>query len=258
MARIHPSAIVAEGAVLGEGVEIGPYCTVGPQVRLGAGTRLISHVVVDGCTSLGAGCTVFPFACLGSQTQDLKYKGGTPRVEIGDQTTLREYVTVNAATFDGGVTKVGSGCHIMAYSHIAHDCVVGDKVIIANCGTLAGHVVIHDQAIIGGLTAIHQFVRIGRLSITGGCSKVVQDVPPFMMADGNPLAVQSINIVGLKRAGFSEELQSAVKRAFKIIYRENLNTSQAVKRLEEEFPEMNEVSQALCEFLKSTERGITR
>ena len=257
MSKIHPTAVIDSGAELGEGVEIGPYCVIGPHVKLGAGTRLMSHVVVDGWTSLGAGCTVFPFASIGQMTQDLKYKGGAPRVEIGGRTTLREYVTVNAATHDGDVTRVGSGCHIMAYVHVAHDCVVGDEVIMANAATLAGHVVIEDQAIIGGLCGIHQFVRVGRLAITGGCSKLTQDLPPFMMADGNPLEVRAINSVGLKRRGIPETTEALIKKAHKVLYREGLSTRQALEKMAREIELVPEI-QHLIDFIKSSERGIVK
>ena len=255
MARIHPTAIVDPGAELGENTDIGPYCVIGPHVKIGAGARLMAHVFMDGWTTLGAGCTVFPFASLGTQTQDLKYKGGASRVEIGESTTIREYVTVNTATADGDVTQVGSRCHIMAYAHIAHDCRVGDEVIMANCATLAGHILIEDQVIIGGLCGVHQFVRIGRLSIVGGCSKVTQDVPPFMMADGHPLAIHGINSVGLKRHGVSEAAQRHLKNAYRILYREGLSTSQALERLEAE-PEKSPETAELLHFIRHSNRGI--
>lgn len=257
MPMIHPTAIVDPGAELGEGVDIGPYCTVGPHVVLGAGTRLVSHVVVDGWTRVGAGCTIFPFASVGLQTQDLKYKGGAPRAEIGDHTTLREYVTVNAATNDGDVTSLGSHCHIMAYAHIAHDCRVGHRVIMANVATLAGHVTVEDQAIIGGLSAIHQFTRVGRLSIIGGCSKVTQDVPPFMMADGHPLRIPAINSLGLKRAGIDEEGQRVLKLAHRMLYRMDLATGKALEQIERDLAQTPEV-QHLLAFVRASERGIVR
>ncbi|MBU1694297.1 MAG: acyl-ACP--UDP-N-acetylglucosamine O-acyltransferase [Verrucomicrobia bacterium] len=257
MARIHSTAIVDPGAELGENVEIGPYCVIGPHVKIGAGARLMAHVFMDGWTTLGAGCTVFPFASLGTQTQDLKYKGGVSRVEIGERTTIREYVTVNAATADGDVTRVGSHCHIMAYAHIAHDCRVGDEVIMANCATLAGHILVEDQALIGGLCGVHQFVRIGRLSIIGGCSKVTQDVPPFMMADGHPLGIHGLNSVGLKRRGVGEEAQRLLKNAYRVLYREGLSTSQALERLESETGQAPEIHE-LVEFVRHSNRGIVR
>ena len=257
MARIHPTAIVDPGAELGADAEIGPYCVVGPHARIGDGARLMAHVFMDGWITLGAGCTVFPFASLGTQTQDLKFKGGAPRVEIGERTTLREYVTVNAATADGDATRIGARCHIMAYAHIAHDCTVGNDVIMANCATLAGHIAVEDQAIIGGLCGVHQFVRIGRMSIIGGCSKVTQDVPPFMMADGHPLEIRGINSVGLKRRGVGEEAQRQLKTAYRILYREGLSTSQALERLAAEGAGGVEIRE-LVEFIRHSSRGIVR
>jgi UDP-N-acetylglucosamine acyltransferase len=257
MGCIHPSALVEPGAQVAADVDIGPFCTVGAQVRIGAGTRLISHVVLDGWTEIGGGCTLFPFASVGLRTQDKKFAGGTPRVRIGDRTTIREGVTIHAATRDGDYTSVGSDCLIMAYAHIAHDCVVGDGVIIANAGTLAGHVVVEDRAIIGGLCGIHQFARLGRLCITGGCSKVTQDIPPFMMADGNPLKVHTINKIGLERAGVDERTQGLIKQAFRILYRENLTTTKALEKIEKTLELVPEI-EALVRFIRSSERGITR
>jgi UDP-N-acetylglucosamine acyltransferase len=257
MAVIHPSAIVASGATIDDSAEIGPYCVIGPNVRIGARTRLMSHVNVDGWTTLGEDCIVFPFASLGTQTQDLKYKGGAPRVEIGNKTTIREYVTVNAATFDGDATRVGSNCHIMAYAHIAHDCQVGNGVIMANCATLAGHVIVEDQVGIGGMAGVHQFVRLGRLCYLGGMTKASQDIPPFMIADGNPIAIHTINAEGLKRRGISEESQQLLKKAYKILYREGLSTRQAMEKLETELEQNPEV-QYLVSFIKNSERGITK
>lgn len=257
MPKIHATAIVHPGAELDETVEVGPYCVIGPKVRVGAGTRLMAHVFVDGATSIGERCTVFPFASVGTQTQDLKFKGGTARVEIGNETTLREYVTVNAATNDGDVTRVGAGAHIMAYAHVAHDCRIGDRVIMANCATLAGHVTIEDEATVGGLCGIHQFVRVGRLAILGGCSKATQDVPPFMMADGNPLAVHGINKIGLKRHGVGEKAQGLLKQAFKILYREGLSTHKALEKIEAEIEQLPEVQQLVL-FVRGSSRGITR
>ncbi|HMO50009.1 MAG TPA: acyl-ACP--UDP-N-acetylglucosamine O-acyltransferase [Kiritimatiellia bacterium] len=256
MPEIHSTAVVDPSASIAEEAIIGPYCVVGPRVVLGRGVRLISHVVVDGLTTVGDGCTLYPFVSVGLQTQDLKFKGGSPGVVIGSHTTLRESVTVHAATYDGGVTTVGDHCHIMAYAHIAHDCHVGDRVIMANAATLAGHVVVEEQSIIGGLCGVHQFVRIGRLSITGGCSKVVKDVPPFMMADGNPLSVHTINKVGLERAGVSESTQQTLRDAFKLLYRKNLTTQAALAEMAE-LPAGPELEQLMA-FVRASERGITR
>lgn len=257
MARIHPTAIVDPAATIHETAEVGPYSVVGPHLRIGAGTKVMSHVVLDGWTTMGSGCVIFPFASIGARTQDLKFEGGAPRVEIGDRTTIREYVTVNSATADGDVTRIGSECHIMAYAHIAHDCVIGNGVIMANCATLAGHVTVEDMVGIGGLCGVHQFVRLGRMSYIGGCSKVTQDIPPFMLADGTPLAVHGVNSVGLKRRGIGEDAQNLLKKAFKIIYRDDLSTRQALERIESEIEQIPEVVE-LVSFIKSSTRGITK
>ncbi len=257
MSKIHPTAVVAPESDLAHDVEIGAYSIIGAGVKIGDGTRVMTHACIDGDTTLGAGCTVFPFASLGTQSQDLKYRGGHTRVEIGDRTTIREYVTINSATNEGDVTRVGSGCHIMAYAHVAHDCRVGDGVIIANCGTLAGHVTLEDQVIVGGLCGVHQFVRIGRLSIIGGCSKVTQDIPPFMMADGHPLAVHGINLVGLKRRDIAPDRIHVLKQAYRILYREGLSTSRALEKLESELEKSDEIDH-IIKFIKTTSRGIVK
>lgn len=257
MASIHPTAIVDPKAEIGANVEIGPYSIVGPQVCIGRGTRLISHVNVDGNTAIGERCTVYPFASLGTKTQDLKYKGGNPGVVIGDNTTIREYVTVNAATYDGDYTRIGNRCFIMAYAHVAHDCDVRDEVIMANCATLAGHIVVEEQAIIGGLTAVHQFVRLGHLSIMGGCSKVIKDVPPYMMADGHPLEVKGLNSVGLKRHNVPPEHRKILKQVYRILYRQELTTAQADERIKKEVEPIDEVEDILA-FIEKTDRGITK
>lgn len=257
MTKIHPTAIVDRNAELGEGVDVGPYCVIGGEVRLGDRTQLHAHVHLDGYTQIGADCTVYPFACLGTRTQDLKYAGGRPGMKIGDGTTIREYVTVNAATSDGDWTVVGSRCLLMAYAHVAHDCVVGNRVVMANCVTLAGHIEVEDGAILGGLSAVHQFVRIGTLSIIGGCSKVVQDVPPYMMADGHPLKVRGLNKIGLKRNGVDDETQALLKQAYKILYRKNLTTGDALSAMEQELGDAPEIER-LRAFIGSSQRGITK
>lgn len=257
MPLVHPTAIIHEDAELGEDVEVGAYTIVGPHVRIGDGSRIMAHVYLDGHTTLGRGCTVFPFASIGTQTQDLKFAGGVTFVEIGDKTTLREYVTVNSGTNEGDVTKVGSGCHIMAYSHVAHQCRIGDGVIVSNCGTLAGHVTVEDKAVIGGLCGVHQFVRIGAMSITGGCSKVIQDVPPFMMADGNPAHIYGMNSVGLQRNNIPPESRKALKEAYRILYRRGLSTGNALELMKSATPQCPEVSR-LIEFVSASERGIAK
>ena len=257
MARIHPSSVVDPAARLAEDVDIGPFCVVGPEVSLGAGTVLRSHVNVDGRTEIGARCEIWPFASIGTRTQDLKYDGGRPGVRIGEGTTLREYTTVNAATADGDWTVVGACCHIMAYAHVAHDCVVGDEVIMANAATLAGHVTVEDQAIIGGLSGVHQFVRVGRLSIIGGCSKVVKDVPPFMTADGNPLSVRGINKIGLERHGVDASVARALREAYRLLYRRKLGVKEMLEESRHVLDRSPELEH-LEAFIQSAERGITR
>ncbi len=255
--RIHPTAVIDPAAELSEGVEVGPYCVIGAGVRLGPGCRLQSHVTLAGPTTIGAENVFYPHACVGQQSQDLKYVGEPTYLEIGDRNTFREFVTVHRATAPGGVTKVGNGGNFLSYSHIAHDCIVGDDVIFSNNGTLAGHVEVGDRAVVGGLTAVHQFCRIGRMAITGGCSKIVQDVPPYMMVDGNPARVRHINQVGLERAGMPKETVRALREAFRVLYRLDLNTAQALERLRAEQGHVPEVGQ-IVEFVASSQRGITR
>lgn len=254
---IHPSAVVHPKAQVGPECEIGPYCVIGEHVVLGAGCRLHSHVVIDGHTRLGEGNQLFPFASIGLQTQDLKWKGGITRTEIGDHNTFRESVTVNSATGDGEVTRVGSHNHILAYSHIAHNVTVGNYVIMSNVATLAGHVTVEDYAVVGGLAAIHQFCRIGRMSIIGGCSKVVQDVVPFMLTDGNPAEARTVNKIGLERNGVPDAAQTALRQAFRILFREGLTIPNALAKIEGQWPEISEIKE-LVQFVRSSERGICK
>ena len=234
----HPTAVIHPRAKIGEGCVIGPFCVIGEHVVLGDRCTLHSHVVVDGHTTLGPGNQLFPFACVGLQSQDLKYKGGITRTEIGEQNTFREHVTIHSATADGGVTRVGSHNHLLAYSHIAHDVRLGSHIIISNVGTLAGHVTVGDHAVIGGLAAVHQFCRIGKFSMIGGCSKVVQDVPPFMIADGNPAQTRTINKIGLERNGIDASVQATLKQAYKILFRDGLTMSNATTKIEATLPEI--------------------
>jgi UDP-N-acetylglucosamine acyltransferase len=254
---IHPTAVVHARAEIGADCEIGPYCVIGENVVLGPRCRLHSHVVIGGHTRLGEGNQIFPFASIGLQTQDLKWKGGTTRTEVGSNNTFREYVTIHSATADGEATSVGSNNHILAYCHIAHNVVVGNHVIMSNVATLAGHVIMEDYAVVGGLAAIHQFCRIGKMSIVGGCSKVVQDVPPFMLADGNPAETRTVNKVGMERHGVSEATQSALRQAFKILFREGLTIPNALSRIEQDLPQLPEVLH-LLKFVRSSERGISK
>jgi UDP-N-acetylglucosamine acyltransferase len=257
MRSVHPTAVVHPNAQMGESCLVGPYCVVGEHVTLGEGCKLHSHVVIDGHTTLGARNEIFPFASLGLKTQDLKWTGGLTGVEIGDDNTFREYVTVNSATSDGGVTRIGSHNHILAYAHVAHDCALGNHIVMSNAATLAGHILVEDHAVVGGLAAIHQFCRIGRMSIIGGCSKVVQDVPPFMLVDGNPAETRTINKIGLERNGMSEETQNALKHAYKILFRDGLTIPNALARIESELPASPELKH-LVQFARSGERGLCK
>lgn len=254
---IHPTAIVHPKARIGTDCQIGPYCVIGEQVVLGDRCRLHSHVVLDGCISLGCDNEIYPFASLGMKTQDLKWKGGVTRVEIGDRNVFREYVTVHSATSDGDATRVGSDNHFLANTHLAHDVQVGNRVIMSNLAALAGHVIVEDHAIIGGFAAVHQFCRIGRYAMVGGCSKLVQDVAPYMMADGNPAETRFINKVGLERAGFSAETIGNLSKAYKTIFRSGLTLENALSRLETELPSTPELRE-LIEFIRGSQRGLAR
>lgn len=257
MTQIHSTAVVHPKAQIGDACEIGPYCVIGEHVVLGPACRLHSHVVIDGHTVLGRENDIFPFASIGLKTQDLKWKGGITRTQVGDRNTFREYVTINSATGDGETTIVGSDNHILAYSHLAHNVNIGNHVIMSNVGTLAGHVTVSDHAVIGGVVAIHQFCRIGKMSMIGGCSKVVQDVPPFMLADGNPAQTRTINKVGLERRGVSEAAQTALKQAYKILFREGLTISNALVKIEKELPRLPEIEH-LLQFARTSERGLSK
>ena len=254
---IHPSAVIHPKAVLGDACEIGPYSVIGEHVTLGDGCKLHSHVVIDGHTRLGKQNEIFPFASIGLKTQDLKWKGGVTRTEIGDHNTFREYVSIHSATSDGEVTTVGSHNHILAYCHLAHNVTLGSHIIMSNVATLAGHVTVEDHAVIGGLGAVHQFCRVGKMAMIGGCSKVVQDVPPFMIADGNPAGTRTINKIGLERNGVSDEAQTALRQAYKFLFREGLTISNGLVKIEAELPALPEIAY-LINFVKSSERGISK
>jgi len=253
---IHPTAVVDSKAEIGPDCEIGPFCVVGPHVVMGARCRLLSHVVIDGYTKMGSGNEVYPFTTIGLKTQDLKWKGGITYTEIGDNNTIREAITIHSATGEGEVTKIGSNNHILFGAHIAHNALLGDHIILSGAG-LAGHVTIENYAIVGGRAAVHQFCRVGRMSIIGGCAKVVQDVCPFMLVDGNPGETRTINKVGLERNGVSEEAQAALKQAYKILFREGLTIPNALDKIDNELPPLAEVKH-LVQFVRSSERGITK
>jgi len=254
---IHSSAIIHPQAQVGSGCEIGPFCVIGENVILGEHNKLHSHVVVDGHTKMGAGNEVFPFVAIGTKTQDLKYTGGNPRLEIGDKNVFREGTTVHCGTNDGEATVIGSHNLFLIQAHVAHDCILGNHIIMSGYTGLAGHVVVGDHAIISGFSAVHQFCRIGKYSIIGGCSKIVQDVPPFMIVDGNPGETRTINKIGLERAGFSDEAQAALRAAYKVLFREGLSTPNALAKIEAELPPLPEV-QYLVQFVRASERGVSK
>uniref|UniRef100_P32201 Acyl-[acyl-carrier-protein]--UDP-N-acetylglucosamine O-acyltransferase n=1 Tax=Yersinia enterocolitica TaxID=630 RepID=LPXA_YEREN len=257
-AVIHPSSIVEEGAVIGAGVHIGPFCFVGSQVEIGAGTELKSHVVVNGITKIGCDNQIYQFASIGEANQDLKYAGEPTRVEIGDRNRIRESVSIHRGTVQGGgLSKVGSDNLLMINAHIAHDCIIGDRCILANNATLGGHVEIDDFAIIGGMTAIHQFCVIGAHVMVGGCSGVAQDVPPFVIAQGNHATPFGINIEGLKRRGFDKESLHAIRNAYKLLYRSG-RTLDEVKPEIAELADQHPAVQAFIDFFARSTRGIIR
>jgi UDP-N-acetylglucosamine acyltransferase len=255
--QIHPTAIVDPKAEIGAGTIVGPYCVIGADVVLGPNCWLQHHVTLAGPMRTGARNKFYAYCSIGQQTQDLKYAGEPTYLEIGDENTFREFVTVNRSTTSTGKTRIGSRGNFLAYSHIGHDCAVGHEVVFSNNGTLAGHVQVGDNAVMGGLTAVHQFCRIGRFAITGGCSKIVQDVPPFMIADGNPAEIRGVNLVGLERKNFSPDRVKLIKEAFRLIYRSKHNTAQALEAVRKELSQSEEVCQ-IVEFIENSERGIIR
>lgn len=257
MTGIHPTAIVHPGARLGADCVIGPYSVLGEHVVLGDRCVLHSHVVIDGHTVLGHDNILFPFACLGLKAQHLKCVDGLARTEIGDGNIFREHVTVHSASVAGGVTRMGSHNFLMAGTHVGHDCRLGSRIVMSNVAMLGGHVTVDDRAIIGGGAAVHQHTRIGRQAMIGGCSKVAQDIAPFMIADGNPARTRAINKVGLARQGVSAEAQSALKQAFKLLFLQGLTLSGAAARMESELPALPEI-QHLLEFIRSSKRGLAR
>jgi UDP-N-acetylglucosamine acyltransferase len=254
---VHPTAIIDPAATIGEDVQIGPYCIIGPGVALGDRCRLQHHVTLQGPSVIGPDNVFYAYTSIGQQTQDLKYKGEPTHLRIGEGNCFREFVTVHRGTAVGSCTVIGNGGNFLAYSHVAHDCLVGDRVIFSNNGTLAGHVEVGDCAVIGGLTAIHQFCRIGRHAITGGCSKIVQDVPPFMIADGNPARVRGINQIGLERHGFTAESVRQIREAYKLLYRSEFNVNQAVAQIREKLSGSPEIEHLLT-FIETSSRGIIR
>ncbi|HEX8433138.1 MAG TPA: acyl-ACP--UDP-N-acetylglucosamine O-acyltransferase [Longimicrobium sp.] len=254
--QVHPTALVDPGAELGEGVVVGPFSIIGPGVRVGAGTRIGPHVFIERDTTLGAGCVISQGAVLGTDPQDLKYGGEPTELRVGDRTVIREYATLNRGTSASGLTSVGSDCMLMAYAHVAHDCMLGDHVILSNAVNMAGHVTIQDWAIVGGMTPIHQFVRIGAHAFVGGGSRVAKDVPPYVKAAGSPMQLYGLNSVGLQRRGFSEEVRRELKRAYRLFFASSHNTTQAMVRAREELRALPEV-EVFLSFFENSERGVS-
>lgn len=254
---IHPAAFVDDRAQIGTGVTIGPGAVIGPHVTIGDGTSIGSHALVTGWTRVGKGCKLHHGAVVGSPPQDLKYSGEPSYLEVGEHTEIREYVTANLASEPGATTRIGSRCLLMAYSHVAHNCVVGDHVIVANVVQMAGYVTIEDWAIVGGGTMIHQFVRIGRHAMVGGLTRLTQDAPPFVKLGGSPPRPAGINTIGLQRRGFSKSVCDALEGAYKILFREGATVPQAVARMRAEFPGVAEV-EMLARFAETSSRGLTR
>jgi len=254
--RIHPAAIIEPGAVLDEGVVVGAYAYVGGETHLGANTILHHHACVEGFTQLGRDNEIFPFALIGSKTHDLKFRGGRPGLRVGDRNVFREYVTVHVATHDGEFTVLGDDNVLLAYSHVAHDCIVGNHFVMSSHAALGGHVAVEDHVVLGWNAGVHQFCRLGAHGMAGACAKVVQDVPPGLMADGNPARVRTINKVGLERSGFSSADIALVRAAFKILYRDGLNRTQAVERLAAHPQAQHPWMKALREFMGRSQRGL--
>jgi UDP-N-acetylglucosamine acyltransferase len=255
--QIHPTSIIDKSAVIGQNVEIGPFSLIGPDCVIGDNCVIGSSVAIHKWTELGPGVRVWHGASIGGDPQDLKYRGQKSKVVIGARTVVRECATINLSTTEGETTVIGENCLLMAYSHVAHECIVGNNVILANSVNLAGHVIVEDFAIIGGLTPVHQFCRVGQHSIVGGASAVRMDVVPFIKAAGDPLKPYGLNSVGLSRRGFTEEQRKKLDKAYRIVFRSGLNTDRALAKIREELGQTPEVAQ-LVEFIEKSERGITR
>jgi UDP-N-acetylglucosamine acyltransferase len=256
LAEVHPTAIVHDEAVLGGGVTVGPGSIIGPGVVVGDGTEIGSNVLIERDTVVGRECRIFHGAVLGTEPQDLKFEGEQAKLQIGDRTVIREYATLNRGTRATGRTSVGSDCLLMAYSHVAHDCHLGDRVIIANAVNMGGHVTIGDWAIVGGMTPIHQFVRIGEHAFVGGASRVSKDVAPYVRAAGDPLVMSGLNSVGLRRRGFGPELRLELKRAYRMFFLSDLNVTQAIERARQELDLLPEVERFIA-FFETTDRGVS-
>lgn len=255
---VHPTAIVSPKALIDENVEIGPYAVIGPDVQIGKGSIVGPHAVIEGPTTIGTDCRIFQFASIGAPPQDLKFKGERCEVIIGNNNTIREFVTIHRATAaDIAMTCIGDNNLLMAYCHVAHNCKLGNNIVMSNAANLAGHIHVEDHAIIGGLSGIHQFVRIGCHAMISGASAVTQDVPPYVTVSGNHARPYGLNLIGLKMRGFSEDVVRSLKKAYRIIFRSSLLLSEAVKKIREEIKDSPEVDHFL-EFIEKSERGVCR
>lgn len=255
--KIDPRAVVDSQAELGEGVVVGPFSIIGPNVKIGAGTVVGSHTVIEGYTEIGERCKISHSAVIGTPPQDYKYSESVSFVRIGQENDIREFVTIHRSAREGEATVIGDHNMLMAYAHVAHDCMIGNEAILTNYVGLSGYVTVEDGAIISGLTGVHQFVRIGSLAIVSGMTRVNQDIVPYVIAEGNPAEIKGLNSVGMRRKAFSIEVRLALKRAFKLLFRSDLNTTQALERIRNEvelFPEIEH----LVEFVVKSERGICK
>ena len=256
--EIHKTAVVSPKAEIDNNVSIGPYCIIGDGAVINKGTKLMSNVVIDGNTEIGEDCTVYPFATIGLPPQDLKYKNEKTGVKIGKKNIIREYASIHRASVGGdGLTEIGDSNFLLAYVHIAHDCKIGNSAVLINAATLAGHVVVEDFAVIGGVVAIHQFTRIGAYAMVGGFSGVGQDIPPYTMASGARAKLYGLNLIGLKRHGFSDDTVNDLKKAYKILFREKRTLKDALKKIKSDLPESKEIKH-LVKFIEENKRGICR
>jgi len=254
MSKIDPRAVIEPGATVGKNVTVEAYAVIKAGVVLGEDCVIKSHAYIDGNTTIGKGTVVWPGASIGTKPQDLKFRGEITYVSIGEYCEIREYVTINASCGEGSTVKVGNHCLLMAYCHVAHNCEVGDYVIMANNSMLAGHVILEDHVIIGGMTPIHQFVRVGRYAMVGGFSRVTHDIPPYTLGAGYPYKLGGLNLVGLKRHGFSMQTRQQLTKAFKIMFRSELSHAEAIRRLEQEMP--SQELEHWIAFFKSSKRGF--
>jgi len=255
---IHPTAIISPEAEIGEETTIGPFCILNEGTRIKKGSKLVSNIIVEGDTEIGENCVIYPFTSIGLPPQDIKYKGEKTGVRIGNNNIIREYITIHRASVGGdGITTIGDNNFLMAYVHIAHDCKIGNSILMANVATLAGHVSVGDHAVIGGLVAIHQFTRIGTHAMVGGFSGIGQDIPPYMIASGARARLFGLNTIGLKRHGFSDTTINDLKKAYKILFREKRTLKDALKKIQEDLPYTDEIKN-LIEFIQKNKRGICR